>query len=540
MKPYSNLSRNQLRFSRTASFSAGAVYALLFAVAGFLAIASILQTSVIDPKNFRKEHILFLSDSAIFNAIILLGLFGLIAYALSRFTRTVGRNQTRVAKIVLAVWVFGLSCIWALSVCSIPEADSARVVEAARLAAAGDFSFFRSKLQYFQMFPYQLGLVAFYEPFFRLFGDGAYTALWLVNAASLAAGEVALVALCEQLFSDRRVALMTALLLALCPQPILFTSFLYGNLPGFAAMLWACVLTIRLLNGGRGRLVFGIVVLCAISVLLKSNSWIGVAAIAITLLVSLPERFRAAKLVCCAAVVLAPLLLTRAVQAEYEQRADVSLGAGTPQTAWLVMGLSESTRAPGWYNQYSYSILKQSGWDTDAAKQQIAEDLAVRLDAFSADPGYLGQFLLQKTLSQWNEPSFESIWVSEVKEHQSALPAFAENVYGGTLGDFFATWFEHENTLIYAAFGVGMLSLLFGKRFRGKENESATPSAVGSRAAVALLPLLILGGFLYHLLFEAKSQYTLLYFVMMFPYAALGLVNTGERIQQYSQRCKNR
>jgi hypothetical protein len=58
-----------------------------------------------------------------------------------------------VVKAALAVWIFGLGCLWALSVRSVPFADSERVVEAARLAAAGDFSFFSTKLRYFQMFP---------------------------------------------------------------------------------------------------------------------------------------------------------------------------------------------------------------------------------------------------------------------------------------------------------------------------------------------------------------------------------------------------
>jgi hypothetical protein len=78
------------------------------------------------------------------------------------------------------------------------------VVEAARLAAAGDFSVFQHETSLFQMFPYQLGIVAFYEPFFRLLGDGAYTALWLVNAAALAERRARVVVLCEELFPDRR------------------------------------------------------------------------------------------------------------------------------------------------------------------------------------------------------------------------------------------------------------------------------------------------------------------------------------------------
>ncbi len=514
------------RPNRIVSFTAAGIYGLLSAIAVFLLIASLLKTCSIDPNNLRSEHILFLTDNALVNSAVLLVLLAGLTLALSRLRRFAWRISTRTVKIALAVWVFGLSCLWAFSVRSVPEADSARVVEAAQLAAANDFSFFSTKLRYFQLFPYQLGLVAFYEPFFRLFGDGASSALWLVNAASLAAGEVALVALCEELFPDRRAALATAALLALCPQPILFSSFLYGNLPGFAAMLWAVVLAVRLLHGARTRSVLWIALLCALGVMLKSNSWIGVAAIALTMLISLPERFRPAKLVCCVAVVAAPLLLMHAVQASYEQRADIDLGKGTPQTAWLVMGLSESDRAPGWYNGYSYSILKDAGWDTDKARQIIDADLAERLEDLTSTPNALGMFLLQKTLSQWNEPSFESIWISEVKKHETSLPVFAKSVYDGELGEAFAVWFEHGVSLLYAGFAAGMLALLLRKK-SGALQEGETMAA-SSRAAALLLPLYLLGGFAYHFLFEAKSQYALLYIVMMIPFAAFGLTHLSD------------
>ena len=38
-----------------------------------------------------------------------------------------------------------------------------------------------------------------------------------------------------------------------------------------------------------------------------------------------------------------------------------------------------------------------------------------------------------------------------------------------------------------------------------------------------LLPLILLGGFGYHLLFEAKSQYALTYLPLLLPIAAYGL-----------------
>ena len=38
-----------------------------------------------------------------------------------------------------------------------------------------------------------------------------------------------------------------------------------------------------------------------------------------------------------------------------------------------------------------------------------------------------------------------------------------------------------------------------------------------------LLPVLVLGGFLYHMLFEAKSQYIFVYAFFLMPLAAQGL-----------------
>ena len=46
--------------------------------------------------------------------------------------------------------------------------------------------------------------------------------------------------------------------------------------------------------------------------------------------------------------------------------------------------------------------------------------------------------------------------------------------------------------------------------------------------ATVLLPLVLLGGFGYHLLFEAKSQYILTYIVLLLPYAAYALCTVLE------------
>ena len=50
-------------------------------------------------------------------------------------------------------------------------------------------------------------------------------------------------------------------------------------------------------------------------------------------------------------------------------------------------------------------------------------------------------------------------------------------------------------------------------------------------AAKLVIPVAVLGGFLYHMIFEAKSQYIYVYALYLVPAAAYGLCTIGDRIR---------
>ena len=52
--------------------------------------------------------------------------------------------------------------------------------------------------------------------------------------------------------------------------------------------------------------------------------------------------------------------------------------------------------------------------------------------------------------------------------------------------------------------------------------------------AALALPVTILGGALYHLIFEAKAQYAYPYMVYMLPLAAVGLCVLAEKLKKIS------
>ena len=58
----------------------------------------------------------------------------------------------------------------------------------------------------------------------------------------------------------------------------------------------------------------------------------------------------------------------------------------------------------------------------------------------------------------------------------------------------------------------------------------------GTGAVQLMLPVTVLGGFLYHMLFEAKSQYIYPYMLLLLPLAARGLTMVGAGIRRIRKK----
>ena len=48
-----------------------------------------------------------------------------------------------------------------------------------------------------------------------------------------------------------------------------------------------------------------------------------------------------------------------------------------------------------------------------------------------------------------------------------------------------------------------------------------------------LLPMIFIGGFIFHLFWEAKGQYTITYFVLLIPYCVKGLMDMTDEIADF-------
>ncbi|MBQ1475045.1 MAG: hypothetical protein IIZ32_07060, partial [Ruminococcus sp.] len=199
-----------------------------------------------------------------------------------------------------------------------------------------------------------------------------------------------------------------------------------------------------------------------------------------------------------------------------------TLNTQVSQTLYAYLGISDSGMAPGWYNGHAMETLRDNHMDVDKANEVAKKGISDRLTFLSANH-QLGEFYWKKFLSQLNEPSYESIWLSQVRNHNypqgEPLPKIVDSVYSGGMQKVLDNWFNYTVMMIYIFFTAGMIWMIIRKKLN---------------TASLILPVAVLGGVLYHMIFEGKSQYLLPYFVMLIPFAAYGFIESMRAMEKKS------
>ncbi|MEI3525159.1 MAG: hypothetical protein V8Q27_02735 [Eubacteriales bacterium] len=200
-------------------------------------------------------------------------------------------------------------------------------------------------------------------------------------------------------------------------------------------------------------------------------------------------------------------LLSRSLTAFYEHRSGIPIESGMPKSLWVAMGMQEGERAEGWYNGFNFDTYVNSDCDPVVSDAMAREAITESLQHFQKDPVYAARFYLRKTLSQWNEPTYEALWVNQF--HSGDFSTIVQSIYEGKLYRVLSEYMNLFQLLVFAAVFAG---LLIGRK--GEKRWQLTE---------LFLPMVILGGFFFHTIWEAKSQYIFPYFVCMLPGAAAGL-----------------
>lgn len=487
--------------ARFLTLAALIVFACVLALVTLGALGTTASSAVAN--NRMNQRVMLARDG--FGGLALTAALLLALAAVHAFLRR--RAGRRAFAAALALWTAAALC-FVLAVGLLPRADSALVIEAAKRFAAGDFSPLEG--EYFSRVSYQLGICLPLEGLARLLpGLDLNLLMQALNCAISAALMALLCGLAGGLSGDACTSGAAALLyLAFVPM-LLFNMFVYGVLP----MLLLCVLAMRCFArcARTGERRFGVLyaLLIGAAAALKPNAMIVMLALLICAAVHALQRKDGFLLLCAALSVVLCFALPAGVIRLYELRAGVTLAPDTGMLLRLAMGMQDSMIAAGWYNGVIEEYWPLSV-TPEMEKAAALEMLAARLREFAADPAGAWAFFKEKCLTQWAEPSYDILWYGAVCGKSGRFNGLAHAIFrdGSPVRALLAGYMNIFQQAAYVLALIGTCGMIREKRIE---------------AVQLMLPVTVLGGFLYHMLFEAKSQYIYPYMLLLLPLAAAGM-----------------
>lgn len=456
------------------------------------------------PLTLGEDMILIEPDSAVRNLLIfclVLAAAWLLQRVVLRGTQTAIKKRVRVIAIVVTLLTGILLVIW-VSLCHIaPTWDQLQVYLDALDFKAGNF---HDMTGYLQMWPQQYGLTFLYE-IFLAFGGG-YRLLQYINVLMVMCIIWSSYLLVEELCGDARASLYVVIGDALFFPMWLYVNYVYGELLSIGFCMLGIWLLIRWCHVQKRR--YAVWSLCALSVgtLARINVLIVLIAACIAMLIHSLQKRSLRRLLMAVLVMLVPLGAVGAVRLGYELRSGIPIRGGIPASAYVAMGMQRSDGGPGVYNGYNNSMYRgEAGSDRDKANEIAMDYIRQRVQEFSADLHMTKDYYKEKVQVQWNEPTFGSLVMTSTFEREPE--GIVQKLYYGSWQQRYRDYMNRYVTILY----LGVLLYC----------------ALGLLRRTDILQCLMLigviGGFLFSILWEAKSRYVLPYVLLLIPYMAWGI-----------------
>ena len=483
----------------------------------FLFVCNLIYTCY--PEDMTSQKVLAAKNPIpLYLLWVFAGIF--LVFFLGKYFSRAGFRKFLLAAVM--VWIILIGLIQLIFSKTVPAADALSVYSCAESLASGDLSVIHPTDSYLSYYPQQIGLTAFFElliRFFKLFPFHVqhYHLIKLVYIALTCAIVFFQYRLTHLLWQNDAADCLSLLFSALHLPLLMYSAFLYGEIPSYAAILaGSCCLAGLLKDSGNHFLLrlAGSLSGFTLAVFFRKNSLIMIIAVLIVVLLeAIHQKSGKLLLFCilCAALSLSVLPCTIRL---YEQRSGSTLKSGVPASSYFLMGMQESERAAGWYNGTNFETYRACGMDTEKTNAVCYPAISARIAQFKSNPEYTGKFYKEKFLSQWADGTFAC--------RQATLATFGgrssffDAVYIGSLNGFFIAYCNIFQLFLYLGALLFMLLSVF-PILSGKRGKKSGEPLFGY-----LLLIFSFGGFLFHMIWEANARYIFLYALALLPYAAKG------------------
>ena len=387
---------------------------------------------------------------------------------------------------------------------------------------------------YADMHPNQWGIILIILAFGNICGEYNYLFFQFLNVVGFMIAAWYIRKLTLIITENERISNLVYIEISLFMPLFMYVCFVYGTIWGLAVMTAGFCHVLSYTRTKKWyHLVFAALLL-ALAAIIKSNYLIGAISALLILLINAIKERRVRSIAAMAVVVIVIMaankteaLLVKCVTGEEMDR-------GVNKLGYVMMGLQENNAlAEGWYNGFVDTAYSEDDEEYARINDELKEMLVERLSYFAHNPNETVRFFGRKITSEWNNPSFQGFWIYgrnyHVAQDMIGNSVMLNNVLGlagkTRISRFIICILNLLQT--FTLFGV-LMFCVYSFRQSGDTNICSH----------LILPIFFIGGFLFHLFWEAKAQYTLPYFVFLFPLALKGFVSFVKDI--YDNNIKKR
>ena len=383
--------------------------------------------------------------------------------------------------------------------------DAYNCFRAAKNIAIGNLAPLSYK-SYISVYPNNMGLVTYLFIHVKLFGvEKALYSIRFVNLIFVLIGYYALYRITKNIFNNRTVVCTLILLMFGSMQFVFYSFFVYGNCLSYTMALLSVMFLLDYFKSNKkvNLILSSLFIICSISI--KANSLIILIAEAILLILHVINTKKLIVIFVLLLTLLGVYGGTTGLQKFWGNRINIDYNeTKLPTICWLAYGLNYDQKRPGGYFNEFEVYHVENGYMPEFTEKRAQTFIDGVLDNFKEKPNVALRFYSQKFLSSWANPQYEAF--DQFRELNNN--DFVKNVVGGKINNVLNVFWDGISSVV----AIGLFVFVIKKR-----NCLNLYSTIGM--------IIVIGGFLFHTLWEVKAIYLYQYFMYLLPYAACGLVS---------------
>lgn len=433
---------------------------------------------------------------------IVLVLLFLLSNIIITSDETINRKRVHMIAIAATIGAGIVSVIWVMIHDYEPFHDQLQIVLDAMNFLKGDYSDLKV---YLEIYPHQISLVFLYKLLFSVWPD--YEAISYVHVLWIMVIVYFSYRIAEELFENNKISLYSIIGAILFVPMYFYVNYAYGDLSMAAGGVLGIWCLVKFCKTRQLKYALYLLFVMTLSYLARTNTLIVIIAMAIVLFMSGCSKMNWQMLLTSILIIVTPIGAHQAIVSYYEYQAEVEMVSGAPAVLHIAMGMQDTYEGPGYYNAYNLVTYVNSDKDADKAAEIAKAYIAGRIEEMKCDLDYTQNFYLMKIWQQWNEPSFSG--ELSTKTFSEAPGKVVENIYYGTIQEHLRSFRNYYLFVLYAgAFAGAVYKLVFCKE------DEIWKSTIW---------VILIGGFLFSILWENKSRYVMPYVVMLIPYGVYGI-----------------